>query len=617
MEQSARLPAFPLILLGAMSALLIASAWNDSAIFDEVAHVAAGYSYVTEFDARLNPEHPPLVKALAALPLLFRRDIAFPIDTAAWESGIDGRQWEQGRIFLYDSGNDPDAILFWMRLPVIGLAVLLGWLLWRWMRTRYGSAAAGVALLLFAAFPTVLVHARFVTTDVGATLGFFVALVSFIRVLEQPSRRNIVFAGIAFGIAQTVKYSLFLLVPAYLIIAVPFALAHTNFPIAERLRLLGRSLARIAAIGAVGLAVIWLVFLPVVWNYPAEKNIADARAIIGGFRIPALRDLDLFLIETPGLRPIGQYLFGLMMITQRAAGGNTQYFLGEISSQGTPLYFPILYLLKEPIAYHLLSLIALIAGLRRMTAAGMRPWRRISGWIRGHPAEFSLGTFVVFYWAYSIAQPLNIGVRHVLPAYPFLFALIGRELSLWLRPAVEPNPPTWLAWFFGALRAYLGAVPRALAVVALLALAWVSSLLAFPHYLSYFNELGGGTDGGYRIATDSNYDWGQDLKRLARFAEEYGIEKIAVDYFGGGSPSYYLGEKFEPWWSSRGYPEGGGWLAVSANVLMGAYGEIGSGFARKPEDSYEWLKPFRPVARAGKSIFIYRLPEKSPEFSPN
>lgn len=90
------------------------------------------------------------------------------------------------------------------------------------------------------------------------------------------------------------------------------------------------------------------------------------------------------------------------------------------------------------------------------------------------------------------------------------------------------------------------------------------------------------------------------------------IEKIAVDYFGGGDPVYYLGEKAEPWWSARGNPQNEGieWLAVSVNVLQGGWGELNTsgGLERRPEDEYRWLKDLKPYARAGTSIFIYRLP---------
>ena len=135
----------------------------------------------------------------------------------------------------------------------------------------------------------------------------------------------------------------------------------------------------------------------------------------------------------------------------------------------------------------------------------------------------------------------------------------------------------------------------------------LGATITFPYYLSYYNELAGGTRYGYRIAVDSNYDWGQDLKRLDDFVGKSGIGKIAIDYFGGGNPQYYFGDKFEPWWSAKGEPPIGTWFAVSATFLEGGLGTPTKNFLIKPEDSFSWLKNKQPLMRAGTSIFIYKF----------
>ena len=147
-------------------------------------------------------------------------------------------------------------------------------------------------------------------------------------------------------------------------------------------------------------------------------------------------------------------------------------------------------------------------------------------------------------------------------------------------------------------------------------LIWVfiETMSASPYFLSYFNEIGGGVRYGYRSVTDSNYDWGQDLIRLKKWVEQNlpagrQVEKIAVDYFGGGDIKYYLGEKAEGWRSSRGNPADSNidWLAVSVNTLQSATART-KNFERKPEDEYSWLSSYdQPYARVGTSIFIYRL----------
>ncbi|MEK7090500.1 MAG: hypothetical protein AAB930_02850, partial [Patescibacteria group bacterium] len=132
--------------------------------------------------------------------------------------------------------------------------------------------------------------------------------------------------------------------------------------------------------------------------------------------------------------------------------------------------------------------------------------------------------------------------------------------------------------------------------------------ITFPFYLSYFHALAGGTEGGWRYAVDSNYDWGQDLKRLSVWAKKNNVDRLYFDYFGGGDPRYYLGSRFEPWNSAKGAPPPGSYFAISATLRQGAFGKTAPGFERNPEDSYLWLRNLEPISRAGTSIFIYRMP---------
>src|SRR3989338_6477717 len=120
------------LILGMMFVLMFFSSVGESAIMDELAHIPAGYSYLTQKDYRLNPEHPPLAKDLAAFPLLFL-NLNFPTGAKAWSEDING-QWDMGRIFLYESGNNPDEILFWSRLPMMLLTLFFGCLIFSFSR---------------------------------------------------------------------------------------------------------------------------------------------------------------------------------------------------------------------------------------------------------------------------------------------------------------------------------------------------------------------------------------------------------------------------------------------------------------------------------------------------
>jgi len=92
------------------------------------------------------------------------------------------------------------------------------------------------------------------------------------------------------------------------------------------------------------------------------------------------------------------------------------------------------------------------------------------------------------------------------------------------------------------------------------------------------------------------------------FKDKENINKIYLDYFGGGSPRYYLRERFEPWNSAKGPPPSGSYFALSATFLQGARGKPASGFVIRPEDTYSWLRGLEPLRRAGLSIFIYKIP---------
>ena len=198
-----------------MFAVAVFSIKDDSLTMDEVAHLPAGYSYLTQQDMRLNPEHPPLIKDLAALPLLFIKDINFPSGIKAWQEDVNG-QWDFGRYFLYQAGNPAEKMIFWSRIPMILILILLGFYVFKWARELFGNCAALLALFFFSFSPTLIAHGRLVTTDVGAAAGIFIATYYFIKALKFPTKKNIILAGVFFGLAELLKFSAILLLPFYI-----------------------------------------------------------------------------------------------------------------------------------------------------------------------------------------------------------------------------------------------------------------------------------------------------------------------------------------------------------------------------------------------------------------
>jgi len=539
---------------------------QESAIMDELAHIPAGYGYLHYFDYRLNPEHPPLVKILAAVPLVFM-NLKFPIASDDWLSKING-QWGVGNQFIYHSGNDADKIIFWARVEPILLTLLLIVLIYIWAKELLGSWWALLPAFLFGFSPTVLAHGHYVTTDIGAALGVFLATYFFIKFLLKSTKRNLIFAGLTFGVAQLMKFSAVLLIPFFIFLTLVWC---------WRRKIWRRYLFSLIIIFLIGYFLVYLIYFIFTLNYPVSKQVADTKFILNSFGQRWLANLDIMMAGNRFLRPLAHYFLGILMVGQRAAGGNTNYFLGQISSAGWWYYFPVVFFLKEPIPSLILILMALIFGITGFSK--IRNWKikNIKDYLGTHFAEFAMLIFVVFYWAYSMHSKLNIGVRHILPTLPFIYILA----TAGLKNLVNKK--------------------KIILILVLILLGWyfLEMVWAYPFYLSYFNQFGGGVFGGYKYVTDSNYDWGQDLKRLKDFVEEKNISKIAVDYFGGGDTGYYLKNKAVNWSSDKGNPKDKGidWLAISVNTIQSF-------------NNYPWLRAqrdiFQPDFKAGTSIFIYK-----------
>ena len=559
---------------------------GDSVTMDEVAHLPAGYSYLTQKDMRLNPEHPPLIKDLAAIPLLFIKNIKFPSEIDAWQKDING-QWVFGYNFLYHSGNPVDKMIFWGRIPMILILVLLGFYVFKWTKELFGNKAALLALFLFSFSPTFLAHGRLVTTDVGAATGVFIATYYFIKFLKNSSRKNLIFAGLALGFAQLLKFSVILLFPFFGILIFVWAIINSkNFKNALKIFII--YCLRFVAILAVCFLLIGVVYQYHVWNYPPERQVQDAKVFLSAYPDFIQKPI-LWAADKPALRPYAQYFTGLFMVFHRAAFGNTTYFLGEVSNLGWKNYFPIVYLIKEPLSFHILTLIALLyAAWKIKKPFWVKPFSRAKNWIKDHFPECSMLAFIGLYWVVSLTSNLNIGVRHLLPIFPFTILLVSATAISWLKSPFLKLKSIFLAGL----------------------LLWqaISVISIYPHFLAYFNELAGGPNQGYIYTVDSNLDWGQDLKRLKKWVDEKGIDKIYVDYFGGGDAEYYLKEKYAPWWGQRKPEElpRGSYLAISATLLQGGRG-IPVPSLNQPSGEYRWLDEYQPIIMIGYSIFVYYI----------
>ncbi len=600
------------VLLAIFTVLAVTSMWNDSANYDERIHLPAGYSYITQRDMRLNPEHPPLIKNLSALPLLFMK-INFPYKSGGWNTPLSSEinrtpSWQTdvqfGNDLLYYSGNDAQNMMRYGRIPIILIGVILGFYVWRFTKELWGDLAGIIALTFYSFSPTVLAHTRLVTTDVAAAAAFFISFYYLYHWLRAPTQRNLWVFGIVFGLALLAKFSTFLLIPIYGLVILIWALAQQQKKLFWITKYIGGFIfALIIAYSVVG-----TVYAYHVWNYQPEKQQIDTAFILSTFGFKPLVDFNVLLSGTPYIRAWGQYLLGLLMVVQRSSGGNTTYYLGDISAEGARLYFPVVYLIKEPLAYVLMVLFGLFLTLghcvRHCREQSIKYWwRDFIGLIKNNPAEMGMILIILVYWTFSIRSRLNIGVRHILPTIPFIYALTARQIAAWIKGNITERISDYRG-FWQLLGLYWGRIKRSVLIALLFFWAILTVLFVYPSFLTYFNEIAGGPDNGQEWVVDSNLDWGQDISRLARFIEKNNIKGIKMDYFSGAPAEYYIKTaKIESF--NREIPQKG-WLAVSATIYMGACkgDKIPCSYS---ERAYAWLDQYKPVIKIGYSIFVYKI----------
>src|SRR3989344_2273791 len=425
----------------------------------------------------------------------------------------------------------------------------------------------------------------------------------FIHYLEKPTKKNLWLAGIIFGVAQLTKYSVFLLIPFFIVIAVFFVLLKLEKSKIRNALLAMRNTIIVIIIGYI--FVVWPVYYFHTWNYPPELQQTHTKELLTTYGNRNIAEPVIYLANKPAIRGLAEYGLGLLMVTQRSVGGNTTYFMGEVRNWAWKEYFPVVYFLKEPLAFWgLLILTWLIWSARIKVFNPKSVIRNCLKWSQSHFTELTMLLWIAVYWYTSITSNLNIGVRHLMPIYGFTFILLSGAL---VKVCANINSKKLLATYYILLTTLFG---------------WYlcENLKIYPYYLTYFNQVAllrlpwiaeeqaGYIPGGHNYVVDSNLDWGQDLKRLAWWVEKNDIKKINFDYFGWADQSYYLGNNFNWIWRGR-YASAedflrenpnGGYIAVSASFYMGSLED--------PETSYTWLENYELVTTIGNSIFVWYIP---------
>jgi hypothetical protein len=547
-----------IVLLSYLCGVQIFSALQESPIGDEPLELTAGYSYLKRGDFRMNPEHPPLAKMLAALPLL-RFHLYFPADPTSWSTAEESAF---GREFFESNGGKADAFLFAARLTSIFLTLCLGLAITLWARSAFSSATALVALGLYAFDPSITAHGRYVKNDVAITLLAFLACIAWSAFLARPNLRRFLLTGLALGAATATKFSALFLLPVFVIL---LAIRHWQ---SGKVRQLWRNAG--ALLGVVSLSVV-VVFL--IYAVPAFVHGVK----LGGADLQVVHDL-MDRNEAAAVARISNggghahpFFEGLIVFLDHNTIGHSSYLLGMHGAKGWWYYFPVAFAVKMPAAT--LAFLALAGWVCATQIRGVR-FRSISfSW-------FVVAIPLAVFAAFSMTSHLDIGIRHLLPIWPFLFILAA---------AIFEHAQFRYRW----------------AIVLVLGAGLVAeSASIYPHYLAFFNVLAGGPSRGPRILADSNIDWGQDAKGLSAWLRGRGgnAPKACVDYFGSADLRRLgiSGQSLPVKWQIERRISLDCVAAISVNPLYGASEDPGN---------YAWLRDIPPDARIGYSIYIYDLPK--------
>lgn len=542
--------------------LAISSLVDDSPTMDEQNHIARGLAFLRTGDPRLSLEHPPLINALSALPLLTMPELRLPTDHPSWERREGW--YEFADLFLWQYNHDVTRVVFLARLPSVFLQMALALAGFRFARRLWGGAAGVLALGFLLFEPNLLAHGRYATTDLGGTLFTFLATVALWRLWHAPADKawgRWLIAALGMGLAFSSKLSALGFVPVWFVLALlPL------YPTGSRGPLRGAAvrLGQLAVAGLAALVVVWVVYGlqwgPFAFVSPQWSTLNQWRG------------------------PMPTFWAGVEQIARLGGSGRSQSFLlGRFSDDGFLAYFPIAFAVKTPLA--LLAAVCLAALLLLRNGSTRRR------------AVFLLAAALLFF-ALTMSSALNIGYRHALPALPYLLVLAAGLAT----PELAARRPD--SGRFKATATTAGVVALALLIGVAL---WIH-----PHYLSYFNPSVGGPANGYRVLIDSNVDWGQDLLRLQRWMAGEGVEQVRLGWFGSADPQYYgVGHEplpgvgrdrfFRLWWEPPFNPAAPepGIYAISATSLWETPLRV------EEKRIYAWFRDREPDARVGYSILIY------------
>jgi 4-amino-4-deoxy-L-arabinose transferase-like glycosyltransferase len=430
-------------------AAYVAFARANAPTYDEGVHLAAGYRMWQCGNFAINPEHPPLAKFIAAAPI-HRWPVPAMQDDCR-NSVVDYiGSFRLG--FELENGAASAEMFRKARLALLPFTLLLLLLLFVATREAFGPLAASIAVLLYVFEPSITAHAAPVTTDMAMTAFLFASVVCAWWWLNRPSWLRTLVLALTSGLAVTSKIS-GLIVP--LIVLILLFVGRSLAPVENRPPV-QRILLHWAVAGAISFVMLWGSYLFRFYAAPASTR--------PDYSLASKPALDL-LLRHHWLPE--SYLAGYNVI---ASARDSVFLLGKVHPTGVWFYFPVAISIKTTLPL-LLLIVASLLLIRSL-------------WKQNRRAVLFAVIPSALYLSIAMSSPLNMGIRHILPIYPFLIALAAA----------------------GAAQLIQRSRVAIVVIVALLAWQGAAFVGSSPYHLSYANEAYGGRANLYKVLA---VDWGE------------------------------------------------------------------------------------------------------------
>jgi hypothetical protein len=537
-----------ILLLWLLFGLALGAARAASVTFDEGPHLAVGYATLRTGDMRLQPIHihPPLANVIAAAPLLLDPDLPDPREVSGWEIASLSAV-SDAVVWQYPQ---PARLAMAGRLPIILLTMLTAALVFRWAADLETSVAGLLALALYTLDPNVVAHGSLVTTDMAVTLFGLLAFFLLYRFFRHANWVRLFGVGLAVGLALAAKVSAVLIL---VLVAAILLFRRDGWG-------WWRRVGAVLFVSLVAFLALWAVY---------RFEIRSLPDVTGSIPLPAATHLEVY-----------------RSLQEHYRLGHPAFLMGQNGTQGWWLYFPVAFVVKTPLPILLLLGVALIIFISR----------------RG-PVHPTLILYPLVYSVTALFSSVDIGYRHLLPMLPFLYIFVGSQLG----NAGFASRVTAL-WEERRLAVDRRAAPVARLLVIGIVVVWLAAgmVSVYPFPLTFFNELAGGPDGGYRWLVDSNLDWGQNLWQLRNWMKAEGVERVYYGHYSPARPQVYdvtadylppdpralLFAPFDP---------APGVYAIGATTLQGVY---------TPDvNTFAYFRSQEPDAVLGNALFVYRVPD--------